>query len=323
MNNFLKNAGQYYFKDIEIEYYTALLRNKENELKLKDSKGEKLCAIISRFSELNTSSCDFSGGIVKIGKPEEITEQQKSDLRSGLMELWPWRKGPFEVFGIHIDTEWRSDLKWDRVKNSISPLHRRHVLDIGSSSGYYMFRMLEHNPGLLLGIEPYLTFYYQFELLNSIAGKENIYTLPLRFEEMYIPGKKFNTVFCMGILYHRISPVEFLKSIRLIMASDGELVLETLVLEGEEHICLYPTERYSKMRNVYFIPTVPVLESWLKKAGFREITCIDITKTTEKEQRETEWVKTESLKDFLDPHDCSKTVEGYQAPVRAVIIARV
>jgi tRNA (mo5U34)-methyltransferase len=323
MKTFPVNAGKYYFKDKEIEYYTALLEKKEQELKLKGSKGEKLYGIISRFSELKTSLCDFSGGIIKIGRSAEITEQQKADLRSGLMELWPWRKGPFEVFGIHVDTEWRSDLKWDRVKNAISPLHRRHILDIGSNSGYYMFRMLEHNPGLLLGIEPYPVFYFQFELLNSIAGKENIYTLPIRFEEMYIPGKKFNTVFCMGILYHRISPVEFLKNIRLIMAAKGELVLETLVLEGEDHICLYPPERYSKMRNVYFIPTIPVLESWLKKAGFREITCIDITKTTEDEQRETEWVKTESLKDFLDPHDCSKTVEGFQAPIRAVIIARV
>jgi tRNA (mo5U34)-methyltransferase len=323
MNKFLKNAKQYYFTESEIEYYSVLLEQKYQELAIGDSKGRKLSEIISCFADLKTSFCDFSGSIIKIGESDEITEELRRDLKSGLMELWPWRKGPFEIYGIHVDTEWRSDLKWDRVKNQISPLYRRHVLDIGSSSGYYMFRMLEHDPGLLLGIEPYPVFYYQFKLLNSISDKENLFTLPIRFEDMYIPGKKFNTVFCMGILYHRISPVEFLKSIRLIMAADGELVLETLVLEGEEHICLYPPGRYSKMRNVYFIPTVPVLESWLKKAGFREITCIDITKTTEDEQRETEWVKTESLKDFLDPHDCSKTVEGFQAPIRAVIIARV
>lgn len=323
METFLKNANKYYFSENEISYYTSLLEKKEKELTSDNTKGKELYGIISRFTELKAGTCDFSGSVVKIGNSRELDDNFRKELESGLMELWPWRKGPFEVFGIHIDTEWRSDLKWDRVKNEISPLYRRHVLDIGSSSGYYMFRMLEENPGLLLGIEPYPVFYYQFKLLNSIAGQDHLYTLPLRFEEMLIPGKKFNTVFCMGILYHRISPVEFLKSIRLIMASNGELVLETLILEGNEHICLYPTERYSKMRNVYFIPTVPVLESWLKKAGFREISCIDITRTTESEQRETEWVKTESLKDFLDPNDRSRTVEGYQAPVRAVMIARV
>lgn len=323
MQKFLEKANTYRFKGPEIDYYRVLLDNKEKELTERDAKGRKLSGVISKLSGFSARFIDFTGDAVKIGGSDEISPEDQERLRSGLMELWPWRKGPFEIFGIHVDTEWQSNLKWDRIKKFISPLNRRHILDIGSSNGYYMFRMLEHNPEFLLGIEPYSVFYYQFKILSSIANQDKIYTLPIRFEEMYIPGKKFNTVFCMGILYHRISPVEFLKNIRLIMAADGELVLETMILEGGKHICLYPPERYAKMQNVYFIPTIPVLESWLKKAGFREIICIDITKTTNQEQRETEWVKTESLKDFLDPHDSGKTIEGYQAPVRAVIIARV
>ena len=31
---------------------------------------------------------------------------------------------------------------------------------------------------------------------------------------------------------------------------------------------------------------------------------------------------TESLADFLDPHDSGKTLEGYPAPLRAVLVAR-
>lgn len=323
MQKFLDDAINYHFKAPEIDYYRELLTKKEEELTVSDSKGRRLSRVISKLSEFSARFTDFTGDTIKIGEHDEITPKEQERLRGGLMELWPWRKGPFNIFGIDVDTEWQSNLKWDRIKKFISPLNRRHILDIGSSSGYYMFRMLEQNPGFLLGIEPYPVFYYQFKILNAMANQENIYTLPIRFEEMYIPGKKFNTVFCMGILYHRISPVEFLKSIRLIMAADGELLLETMVLEGEKHICLYPTGRYAKMQNVYFIPTIPVLESWLKKAGFREIICIDITKTTEEEQRGTEWVKTESLNDFLDPHDRDKTIEGYQAPIRAAIIARV
>lgn len=323
MNRFIKNAANFQFKDQEINYYKDLLLKKENELTKKDVKGRKLSNIVSQLSMNKTEFTDFYGDSVKIGKPDEISSKDREKLKKGLMELWPWRKGPFEIFGITIDTEWQSNLKWDRIKNFISPLYRRHILDIGSSNGYYMFRMLEQNPAFLLGIEPYSVFYYQFKILNSMANQEKIHTLPIRFEEMYIPGKKFNTVFCMGVLYHRISPVEFLKNIRLVMAADGELVLETMILEGDEHICLYPTGRYAKMQNVYFLPTIPVLQSWLKKAGFSKSLCIDITKTTEEEQRKTDWVNTESLNDFLDPLDKDKTIEGYQAPLRAVVIAKV
>lgn len=323
MQRFIEKAASFQFKVPEIDYYRELLARREMELTVKDAKGRKLSGIISQLSEFRSRFTDFTGNTVKIGEPDEISLKDQEKLRAGLMDLWPWRKGPFEIFGIHVDTEWQSNLKWDRIKKFITPLYRRHVLDIGSSNGYYMFRMLEQNPEFLLGIEPYSVFYYQFQILNSIANQEKIYTLPIRFEEMYIPGKKFNTVFCMGILYHRISPVEFLKNIRLVMAADGELVLETMILEGEEHICLYPTGRYAKMQNIYFLPTIPVLKSWLKKAGFSKSICIDITKTTEQEQRKTEWVKTESLNDFLDPHNSDKTIEGYQAPIRAVIIARV
>jgi tRNA (mo5U34)-methyltransferase len=76
------------------------------------------------------------------------------------------------------------------------------------------------------------------------------------------------------------------------------------------------------MRNVYFIPDLSVMTSWLSRAGFKEIQCLDITPTTVAEQRRTGWIQTESLSDFLDPDDLSKTVEGYPAPVRAVFIAR-
>ena len=133
----------------------------------------------------------------------------------------------------------------------------------------------------------------------------------------------FDTVFCMGILYHRISPVETLRQIRSMMAKGGELVVETLVMEGDEDTALFPQDRYAKMRNVFFIPTVPCLANWLSRAGFTNIRCLDTSPTTLAEQRKTDWVATESLADFLDPEDPEKTVEGYQAPVRSVLVAEV
>jgi tRNA (mo5U34)-methyltransferase len=181
--------------------------------------------------------------------------------------------------------------------------------------------MLQHNPAVVMGIEPYTSFYYQFMMLNSLAGIDNIFTLPLRFEDTITLTKKFNTVFCMGILYHRKSPIDFLAHIRKMLSASGELVLETLIIEGSSHTALVPEERYAKMPNVYFIPSIPVLSSWLKKAGFKNIRCADISPTTSDEQRRTGWINTESLPDFLDPDDSARTIEGYPAPVRAVLIA--
>ncbi len=85
---------------------------------------------------------------------------------------------------------------------------------------------------------------------------------------------------------------------------------------------LVPGDRYAQMRNVYFIPSAPALKNWLEKCGFVDVRIVDMSVTSTEEQRRTEWMVTESLADFLDPNDASKTVEGYPAPLRAVLIAR-
>ncbi len=321
MKWFPDNPGGWGFSTSDIVHLHKLTMDKVKFLTENDVKGRELYSLVQKLSGLNSTFCDFTSDYVSIGVNGDAASVGLDKTRSTLIAMWPWRKGPFRLFGIDIETEWRSDLKWNRVIPHLKPLNGRHILDIGSSNGYYMFRMLEHSPAVIMGVEPYTNFYMQFILLNTLARRDNIFTLPLRFEEITGLTKKFNTVFCMGILYHRRSPIDFLRDIYSMMTADGELVLETLIIEGEEHISLVPEERYAKMPNVYFIPTVPVLLSWLKKAGFRNPRCVDITKTDFKEQRKTEWVNTESLEDFLDPSDLSKTVEGYPAPVRAVIIA--
>ena len=309
------------FTDDDISLLETISKKRADYLAHSDVKGKRLSAVVREYSSLKSSFTDFTSPAVKIGKPGEIDERFKLKLRESLLSLWPWRKGPFEIFGIYIDSEWRSDLKWDRVIGSLKPLKDRDILDIGSSNGYYMFKMLQHKPSMVMGIEPYTNFYYQFMILNSIAGIKNIFTLPLRFEDTLDLSKKFDTIFCMGILYHRKSPADFLSRIKTMLAGGGELVLETLIIEGGSGTALVPGERYAKMPNVYFIPSVPLLISWLEDAGFRDIRCVDISPTTTEEQRPTAWINTESLPDFLDPLDGSKTIEGHPAPVRAVVIA--
>jgi tRNA (mo5U34)-methyltransferase len=98
-------------------------------------------------------------------------------------------------------------------------------------------------------------------------------------------------------------------------------VLETLVIDGEGDRVLVPKGRYAKMRNVWFIPSLPLLENWLRRCGFERVTTVDVTRTTFEEQRSTDWMTFESLADFLDPADRDFTIEGYPAPRRAIVTA--
>lgn len=299
-----------------------LISAKEKKLLLDYGLENEYRHKFTMIPDVTPSEVDLTSDWVKIGERTDITDKEHETLLSMLTSFTPWRKGPFEIFGIRVDTEWASHIKWSRLKNKITPLNGRRVLDIGCSSGYYMFKMLEHDPAMVLGVDPQLLFYYQFKTLQHYIKSPRLFYIPAMLEELPVFNNYFDTVLCMGIIYHRKSPVETLVDIHKNMKKGGELVIETLILEGDSDTALFPVDRYAKMRNVFFIPTVKCLESWLKRARFENITCIDISKTTAEEQRKTDWINTESLEDFLDPNDPSKTVEGYQAPVRAIVTAR-
>jgi tRNA (mo5U34)-methyltransferase len=52
-----------------------------------------------------------------------------------------------------------------------------------------------------------------------------------------------------------------------------------------------------------------------------DIQVIDESMTTVSEQRSTEWMTFESLREALDPADSTLTVEGWPAPHRVVVTA--
>lgn len=286
-----------------------------------DGKGRRYLANAATLPEIAPSALELAADRVRIGAAEDLAAGQAEALRSALENLRPWRKGPFSLFGIDLDSEWDSSLKWNRLAGHIASLAGRRVLDIGSSNGYYLLRMAAHKPQLALGVEPYLTYYFQFQLLQHYARRPEIYTLPATFEELPTLEGYFDTVFSMGVLSHRRSPLDTLTAMRRVLRRGGQLVLETLVLPGADELVLCPEERYAKMNNVYFLPTVRVLQNWLRRCGFSDGRCLDVSLTTPEEQRATPWVGTESLTDFLDPVDPSRTVEGYPAPRRAILLA--
>ncbi|WPO96847.1 MULTISPECIES: tRNA 5-methoxyuridine(34)/uridine 5-oxyacetic acid(34) synthase CmoB [Enterobacteriaceae] len=259
-----------------------------------------------------------------------VTAESETPLSPGqikridtlLRNLMPWRKGPFSLYGVDIDTEWRSDWKWERVLPHLSDLAGRTILDVGCGSGYHLWRMVGAGAHLAVGIDPTQLFLCQFEAVRKLlGGDQRAHLLPLGIEQL--PAlNAFDTVFSMGVLYHRRSPLEHLWQLKDQLVSEGELVLETLVVEGDERTVLLPGDRYAQMRNVYFIPSALALKNWLEKCGFVDVRIVDVCQTTTEEQRRTEWMITESLAEFLDPNDPSKTVEGYPAPLRAVLVAK-
>lgn len=298
-----------------------LVAGKEHYLTCIDGNVRRLTKLMEQVPDTGPCHMTVGDGRIVIGREEDLSEDERDGLCDILMGYRPWRKGPFRIFGIDVDTEWRSDLKWKRIAPHMAPLHDRRILDVGSSCGYYLMRMADAGPRLALGLEPYPPLFCQYVLLQRWLKLPQVHCLPLKLEEMPPMDGYFDTVFHMGVLYHQRSPHDALKQLASLLRPGGEVVLETLVLDGDEDLALCPRDRYAKMRNVFFLPTVPCLEAWLSKAGFTDIRCIDRTWTTAEEQRPTPWINTESLPDFLDPGDPGKTVEGYQAPLRAAIIA--
>ncbi|MFZ2726019.1 MAG: tRNA 5-methoxyuridine(34)/uridine 5-oxyacetic acid(34) synthase CmoB [Methylococcaceae bacterium] len=289
----------------------------------KQSQLPKWQAIIASLPELISQKRDLNSNSVLIGDVSEISAEQGEHLKQQLMQLHPWRKGPYELFGIAIDTEWRSDWKWQRLEQAISPLKHRLVLDVGCGNGYHCWRMAGAGAKLVVGIDPTLLSVMQFQAIKKLYGDAPVYVLPLGIEHLPSNLKTFDTVFSMGVLYHRRSPIDHLLELKDCLVSGGELVLETLVIDGEQGTSLVPEDRYAKMRNVWFIPSCATLMQWLRRCGFINIRLVDVSVTTIEEQRSTEWMRFHSLADFLHPDNPQLTCEGLPAPKRAIFIANV
>jgi len=276
---------------------------------------------LDQLPTLTPSIIKLDDDVIRIGSQQDCSPTTASTLKQVLQGLHPWRKGPFNFFGVPIETEWRSDWKWNRLKNHIDSLEGKTVLDVGCGSGYHCWRMRGAGAHTVMGIEPGPLFVVQFYAAQHYIQDKKVQVLPLRMEDMPANLQAFNSVFSMGLLYHRRSPMDHLLELREALQPGGQLVLETLVINGKAGEILVPEARYGKMGNVWFIPSPLTLEIWLKKTGFVNVQCIDITATTAEEQRSTEWMRFQSLKDFLDPSDSSRTIEGHPAPVRCIFTA--
>ena len=268
-------------------------------------------------------SADIQLTTARVGLSGTVPAETMDTLHSALMGLHPWRKGPFELCGLHVDTEWRSDWKWDRLADTIAPLDGRRVLDVGCGNGYHCWRMLGAGAAEVIGIDPTPLFILQFKAVQHYLQQPGIHVLPMTLESMPEHLPVFDTVFSMGVLYHRRDPMDHLMSLKYKLAPRGQLVLETLVIEGDDDAVLEPNGRYARMGNVWKLPSPGLTARWLKQAGFSEIKIVDVEVTSLEEQRRTPWMTFHSLKEFLDPNDLTRTIEGLPAPRRAILSANV
>jgi tRNA (mo5U34)-methyltransferase len=276
---------------------------------------------IASLPALNPTQIALAQDVVSIGRSSDATPEQRALVEYALQRLHPWRKGPFSLFGVDIDSEWRSDRKWRRLAGQIAPLGGRLVLDVGCGNGYYMWRMIGAGARFVLGVDPTRLFHAQFLAMRHYLPAAPAVMLPLRGEDLPAHLGCFDTVFSMGVVYHRRAPLDHLGELFDALRPGGELVLESLIIEGDGQQVLMPAGRYAKMRNVWSIPSAATMLHWLQRSGFQAARLIDETVTDRQEQRATAWMRFESLDDFLDPRDPTRTVEGYPAPRRAVFLA--
>ena len=295
---------------------------------LAQSMSEKRYGDLKRWRESMRALPELSASAINlesayVGAEGNITDTTSADLERALRGLHPWRKGPFSLFGVDIDTEWRSDFKWERLADAISPLQGRRVLDVGCGSGYHCWRMRGAGASEVIGIDPTPLFVLQFKAIQKYLGDSTVHVLPLTLEQLPPKLQVFDTVFSMGVLYHRRSPIDHLTDLRDTLVPGGELVLETLVVEGDQQTVFVPPGRYARMGNVWFLPSPEALKLWLSKVGFRDIKLVDVSQTSVEEQRSTDWMTFHSLANFLDPEDPNKTIEGHPAPRRAILTAQL
>ena len=313
--NFLKNSPLAYWAEILPEQIRkGLCEQRYGDL-------TDWLASLAKLPDVKTHNIILDAE-VKIGETNDCDETTRNQIKTALQELIPWRKGPYTIHDIYIDTEWRSDWKWDRVLPHLAPLKDKFILDVGCGNGYHCWRMLGAGANRVIGIDPSPRFIVQFHMIKHFAGENfPIDVLPIGIEDLPEKMQAFDSVFSMGVFYHRLSPMDHLQELKNALKPGGQLILETLVIEGKLGDVLVPEDRYAKMNNVWFLPSCDTLLSWMKKIGFKNSRLVDICPTTTEEQRMTEWMKFHSLAEFLDPQNPNLTAEGHPAPIRAVFVA--
>lgn len=306
------------FGQIDHEALLQIEKKKWHDYEVSSQFKQEIYDVIPEIQKhfLSPPSLHFSSSEVIIGERHQIDTQGIGPLYRSLKNLMPWRKGPFSFFGIDLDAEWKSDLKWDRIQKALGNCENKIILDVGANNGYFMFRLLEKNPKLVLGIDPVMPCLDQFYFIKNLGNIPKVHMAPWGIEDLQYFKNCFDTILFMGIIYHHKHPLKQLEILKEALRPGGTLIIETLGISGNESYSFFPEERYANMKNVYFVPTLSCLTNWVKRTRFEHIETLFSTPLTGEEQRITEWSYPVSLEKVLDPNNSKSTIQGDPAPWR-------
>lgn len=278
-----------------------------------------ICGQIADLSSgaLDASKVDLRGDTISCELPPHTP---RDDLYQILRSLISWRVGPYCLGEISIDSEWRSYRKWARISPLLKTAPGMRIADVGCSNGYFMYKLATISPELVVGFDPIERCWLQFALLQRILNVPNLAFVPTGILSLDSFRYFFDLVLCMGVLYHQRDHALAVKRLYEATKPGGQVILESLVVDQEEPLTITPPDRYAKMRNAWLIPSPSHLERLFKGAGFKDVVVHRFGPLTTDEQRSTALAPFESLADFLDPKNPSRTVEGHPAPHTAAVV---
>ncbi|MCB0193083.1 MAG: tRNA 5-methoxyuridine(34)/uridine 5-oxyacetic acid(34) synthase CmoB [Anaerolineae bacterium] len=309
------------FPDAEFDREAIIALREERQARLFEPRIDRYRTAVESVADVRSDTFDFSSDVVTVGRATDLSGEQPQRWQQALEAFRPWKKGPFDLFGTLIDAEWRSDLKWNRITPHIKPLTGRRVADIGCHNGYFMFRMADQQPACIIGFEPVAKHYWNFQLIQNVVRQEQLTFELLGVEHIDLYPRFFDTIFCLGILYHHPDPLGLLVKLRKALAPGGEIVIDCQGIPGDAPVALTPPGRYARARGIWFLPTQSCLTNWLTRTGFSKQRSIFAAPLSSQEQRRTLWADIDSLSDFLDPTDPTRTIEGHPAPWRYYVVA--
>lgn len=278
----------------------------------KDRRIESWLEILSRLPSTLNEEVELINGV-----NIDFDIKDNDEIERLLLQLIPWRKGPFRINDIFIDSEWDSAKKWKRFQKLNLDLDGKSILDVGSGNGYYAFRMVGMGADKVLCLEPNLVHVSQFSAINHFVNSEKIRMIPERLEESGLANSKFDVIFSMGLLYHQRNPFEHLNNLKDLLANNGKLVLETIISPKEYGMVLEPSNgKYASMPNVHFVHTDNGCKSIFRNLSLQVHAESDLSVTDDNEQRSTKWMPFKSFESALNLQNKSITIEGYPAPKR-------
>jgi tRNA (mo5U34)-methyltransferase len=256
--------------------------------------------------------------VFQIGKADDLKGENLKKMNDCLTMMRPWKKGPLNLFGTDIETEWRSDWKWKRLVEHIDSLDQHVVCDLGCANGYFMFRMLhDFDPALIVGIDPNHKAWLEFQCFQKFVQSDKLVLEVMDGDCMDKLVGMFDTVFCLGVLYHTTDPISMLRKIYTSMKAGGQLVVDCQGIPGDDPVALFPKTRYTNAKGFWFLPTITTLKNWLTRTNFGKIEVFySELLSTEEQHANPDWANMTSLHEGLDPNDSTKTKEGYPAPHR-------